>query len=158
MLGPNDELHLVCVALPIPYPVRSYCSELLAVAPISIACWVSWCSTWCAWQASCQRCYRSNGNPLFFPLILSPSQVSAFTDNHLPQPDVAGWRRRQQASLSHAEALTRRSLRGALAAPQPAAAGAAPPQVSACNASLCLSKGGEQIILRAPLAALLSRC
>ena len=54
----------------------------------------------------------------------SPSQVSAYTDDHLPQPDVQGWRRRQRAALRQAEALIRRSLRGALAAvaAEPAAA------------------------------------
>ncbi|EFN51655.1 hypothetical protein CHLNCDRAFT_139849 [Chlorella variabilis] len=60
-LGPEDELHLVCVALPIPYP------------------------------------------------------VSAYVDNHLPQPDVQGWRQRQRAALREAEAVTRRSLRRVLA-------------------------------------------
>lgn len=44
-----------------------------------------------------------------------PLQVSAYVDNHLPQPDVQGWRQRQRAALREAEAVTRRSLRRVLA-------------------------------------------
>lgn len=40
--------------------------------------------------------------------------MSAFTGNHLPQPDVKGWRRRQRAALRQAEVVTRRTLSSAL--------------------------------------------
>ena len=41
-------------------------------------------------------------------------QVSAFTDNHLPQPDVKGWRKQQRAALREAQAVTHAALQGVL--------------------------------------------
>jgi hypothetical protein len=53
-------------------------------------------------------------------------------DDHLPQPDVQGWRRRQHAALQEAEGVTRHML-GAVFAE----CGAPPVQVfaAACSSS-----------------------
>lgn len=58
------------------------------------------------------------------------AQVSAFTDNHLPQPDVQGWQWRRAAALRQAEAVARRALQGAVAAATAGDAPAAAPQVA----------------------------
>lgn len=127
-MGPKDELHLVSVALPIPFPVSMWTFSL----PAAVACPCKVCVTLLA-------CSRSIHSLLLQPAAACPNpwplQVSAVVDSHLPQPDVGAWRRRCREAERQAEAVTKRALRDVLAARVQASRAAGPARAAAAAAT-----------------------